>query len=305
MKMLKLGVIGLGDIARKAYLPVYAGMTDVEFHLYTRNKAKLEEISQKYRLINKHSSFDSLINAGITAAFVHSSTESHYEIVKELLNRNIHVYVDKPITYDYETSKELVELAESKNLILMIGFNRRFAPFYRKAKEVANPNMVILQKNRHRLPNDARYFVFDDYIHVLDTVRFMIPADIEKVTVTGRKVDGLLYHVVVQFHFENGGLGIAIMNRDNGSREEKLEVMGPEEKKVVLNLSDLFVHNRNGETKLSFNDWDTTLYKRGFEHITAEFIDAVKKKVHPSISARDALKTHEICEQIVRELENN
>lgn len=45
--MLKIGVIGLGDIAKKAYLPVFSGISNVEFHLYTRNAEKLTEISSK------------------------------------------------------------------------------------------------------------------------------------------------------------------------------------------------------------------------------------------------------------------
>lgn len=302
--MLKIGLIGLGSIAKKAYLPVFSGIEDIELHLFTRNTATLQEISKKYRFSNVYSNLSDLIESGITAAFVHSSTESHYEILKELLLHNIHVYVDKPITYHYETAKELVELAESKNLILMTGFNRRFAPAYHAAKEVKERNMIILQKNRHSLPNNVRTFIYDDFIHVLDTVRYLFPTEIGDIQVTGRKKDGLLYHVVVQFHADDA-TGIAIMNRDSGAGEEKLEVMGPEEKRTIFNLSEQIVSKNKTETKVSFNDWDPTLYKRGFEQIISEFIDAVRMKKTPSITGRDALRTHEICEEIIKKLEKH
>jgi virulence factor len=300
--MIKIGIIGLGSIAKKAYLPVFSSMDNVEFHLFTRNKTTLNEISQKYRFTHVYTELAALINSGIEAAFVHSTTESHYEIVKELLLHNIHVYVDKPITYDYETTKELVELAESRNLILMTGFNRRFAPLYKAAKEVRERNMVILQKNRHSLPNDARTFIFDDFIHVIDTVRYLFPSEIENVHVTGRKKDHLLYHVVVQFHSKDA-TGIAIMNRNSGAGEEKLEVMGPDEKRTVFNLSEQVISTNKSEIRTSFNDWDPTLYKRGFEQIIREFIDCVQNNTVPAITGRDALRTHEICENIIKELE--
>lgn len=299
---MKIGIIGLGSIAKKAYLPVFSSIENIELHLFTRNKSTLTEISEKYRFPFIHSELSDLIESGISAAFVHSSTESHYEIVKELLLHKIHVYVDKPITYDYDTAKELVELADSKNLILMTGFNRRFAPMYTAAKAVKNPNMVILQKNRHSLPNNARTFVYDDFIHVIDTVRYLLPGEITDIQVVGRKKDGLLYHAVVQFHSDEA-TGIAIMNRDSGSAEEKLEVMGPDEKRTIFNLSEQIISKNNEETKLSFKDWDPTLFKRGFEQIISEFINCINTNTVPSITGRDALKTHEICEKIVNKLE--
>lgn len=302
--MLKIGIIGLGDIAQKAYLPVISSMKDLELHLFTRNEEKLEEISQKYRFSNIHPSLKFLIKSGITAAFVHSSTDSHYEIIKELLLNDIHVYVDKPITNHYETAKELVELAETRKLILMTGFNRRFAPTYQSLKEVVNPNMIIMQKNRHSLPGDIRTFVFDDFIHVIDTVRYLMNDEIENFIVHGRKNGDQLYHVVVQF-FSNESTAIAIMNRNSGSEEEKVEIMGPEEKRTVHNLSELMVNTNHIETKKSFGNWDTTLHKRGFEQMVAEFTNSLRTNRFPSISMRDSLLTHEICEKVVYELENN
>ena len=47
--MLTIGVIGLGTIAQKAYLPVYAQMQNqVHWLLNTRNEDKLEQLSAQY-----------------------------------------------------------------------------------------------------------------------------------------------------------------------------------------------------------------------------------------------------------------
>src|SRR5688500_3836161 len=108
--MIKIGVIGLGDIAQRAYLPVL-GMKAVEVHLCSRDEVKLRNTGVKYRSSNLHKTLDSLIESNVKAAFVHTATVSHYEIVEKLLKHNIHVYVDKPITYDYTSAEKLVALA--------------------------------------------------------------------------------------------------------------------------------------------------------------------------------------------------
>ncbi|MBS4173092.1 Gfo/Idh/MocA family oxidoreductase [Bacillus sp. FJAT-49736] len=300
--MQKLGIIGLGDIAAKAYLPIYGAKEDVEFHLYTRNKERLASISRQYRFDNIHHSLESLIESGIKGAFVHSSTESHFEIVHTLLVNNIHVYVDKPITYDFDSSKKLMELAKKNGLWLMVGFNRRYAPAYQKLKELQNPNMIIMQKNRNSQPSDIRTFVFDDYIHVLDTMRYLFPVNIEDIVVSGRKVGNTLYHAIVQF-IGKGCNAIGIMNRDSGTTEERLEVMCPNEKRVAINVSEVIQYQDRNELKIVGSDWEPTLHKRGFYQIVDEFIHTVNNDEAPKISASDLLQTHEICEIVVSKLE--
>lgn len=105
--MVKFGVIGLGDIAQKAYLPVYSSMKDLEFHFFTRNQEKVKSVGSQYRFENLHSTLESLLSSGIKGAFVHSSTVSHEGIVEQLLEHDIHVFVDKPITDHYDGAKKL------------------------------------------------------------------------------------------------------------------------------------------------------------------------------------------------------
>ena len=299
--MLKIGIIGLGDIAQKAYLPVLSSK-DLEIHLFTRNHERLVQIGRQYRMNNIHSSLESLLESGIRGAFVHTSTESHESIIEQLLMHNIHVYVDKPITYDFASSKRLIELAVRRGLNLMVGFNRRYAPAYRELKQVKNPNMIILQKNRHSLPGDIRTFVFDDFIHVIDTMRYLFDRQVEEVLVRGMKRDGLLIHALVQLIAENGSTAIGIMNRDSGTLEEKVEVFSSEEKKTVVNMTNLSIMRQKTEISSGINDWESTLSKRGFESIIQDFLQALENGTKPQFSMQDALLTHEMCENVVNQL---
>lgn len=299
--MLKLGIIGLGDIAGKAYLPVLSGREDIELHLYTRNQEKLAHIGQRYRFVHLHQTLDALLHSGIRGAFVHGATDAHPELVEQLLRHGIHVYVDKPITYHYASTKRLVEMAEQRHLILMAGFNRRYAPAYRKLRELEAPNMVLMQKNRANQPADVRTFIFDDFIHVVDTLRYLFPYPVEELRVSGRIEAGLLHHVTVQF-LAKGATAIGLMNRDSGTSEERVEVMCATEKRIATQVSELVVRSGANETKLGSSDWEPTLFKRGFEQIIAAFIRAVRTGEAPANLTADNLQTHEICERIVEEL---
>ena len=301
--MLKIGVIGLGDIAGKAYLPVLSSQADVEVHLLSRNKNSLKTIGSKYRFENLHHNLDSLIHSGIRGAFVHTATEAHFSIARTLLEHNIHVFVDKPVTLDHHSSKELIELAESRNLILMAGFNRRYAPVYRRLKEVREPNLIIMQKNRQALPAELRTFIFDDFIHVVDTLRFLFPYPIREILVNGMKKDGLLYQVSLQFLSSNGASAIGIMNRDAGVTEEKVEVFSTAEKRTAINLTELHIQKGSNINRIGSGDWEPMLQKRGFEQMVHDFIQALQGGTVPQIFGRDALLTHEMCEIIVQRLE--
>lgn len=301
--MIKIGIIGLGDIAQKAYLPVMC-KKNLEVHLCTRNDDTLQQVGAQYRFKNLHRNIDSLIDSGIKGAFVHSATASHYDIVAQLLNNNIHVYIDKPVTHDYASTEKLLELASKKNLILTVGFNRRFAPAYQSIRELINPSMIVMQKNRKSLPGDVRTFIFDDFIHVIDTLLYLFPYPVQKMLVSGLKKDGQLYHVVMQLLAADGATAIGIMNRDSGTTEEKLEVFTPERKQIVYNVSDVVVCEDRHERKLANNEWAPTLFKRGFEQIVDDFLLALLSGKEPQIKKLDILRTHKVCEEVVCELNN-
>lgn len=300
---MKIGIIGLGNICEKAYLPVITAKEGVELVFCTRNKEKLDSLSKKYRINESVSSVDDLINMNIDAAFVHTATESHVEIIEKLLNNNIHVYVDKPISYNYEESLRICKLAKDVNKILMVGFNRRFAPMYFDLKNYGTPSVIKLEKNRVNSPKSPEVFVLDDFIHVIDTLRFLMDDDIENIIVNGLKKNELIYNLVVTMTNKNTTC-IAMMNRDGGANEEELEYTSCGKKVIVRNLMNSKILINNMEENKTFKDWDSILYRRGFESIINEFINAARLGIQPNPTIEDAIKTHKICDEILNEIDN-
>ena len=56
---------------------------------------------------------------------------------KQSLEANLDVYVEKPTSRSLEETRELAELADLKNKILMTAFNRRFSPTTQRVKQLA------------------------------------------------------------------------------------------------------------------------------------------------------------------------
>ncbi len=196
---MKVGCIGLGDIAQKAYLPVLAVQPGVELHLQTRTPATLERVGDSLHLpaAQRHAGLDALIAAGLDAAFVHAPTDVHPQVVTRLLEAGVPTYVDKPLAYELADSERLVALAEERGVSLAVGFNRRHAPGYAQCADHPR-ELILMQKNRVGLPEEPRRMILDDFIHVVDTLRFLVPGQVDDVTVRARAEDGLLHHVVLQ-----------------------------------------------------------------------------------------------------------
>ncbi|MFF8267302.1 Gfo/Idh/MocA family protein [Streptomyces sp. NPDC016562] len=294
---MKVGCIGLGDIAQKAYLPVLTTRPGVELHLQTRTPATLERVGDVHHVParQRHTDLDALLAAGLDAAFVHAATVAHPEIVTRLLEAGVPTYVDKPLAYEFADSRRLVELAEERGVSLAVGFNRRHAPGYAQCADHPR-DLIVMQKNRVGLPEDPRTLVLDDFIHVVDTLRFLLPGETDHVDVRAVVREGLMHQVVLQLSGA-GFTALGIMNRLSGSTEEILEVSGRDTKRQVVNLAEVIDH-KGQPTVRRRGDWVPVARQRGIEQVVDRFLESVE--AGEVLSARDALLTHELCERVVR-----
>ena len=290
---LRIAMIGLGDIARKAYLPVLGPRADVQLTFVTRNATALAELGAAWRVERLHADLDAALAAGLDGAFVHAATAAHPEIVRRLLEAGVPTLVDKPIADTAAESEVLVDLAETRGVSLMVGFNRRFAPVYRDAAALDLP-LVVMQKNRPGPLDDVRRAVFDDYIHVVDTIRFLAPGA-DQAAVRGRVADERLEHVVLSLSGA-GRDAVGIMNRVSGASEEVLEVSGEGRKRKVIDI-DQVIDQGAAEALTRRGNWTSVGRQRGFEGLCEHFLSAVRDGRR--LSALDALETHRLCETVV------
>ena len=195
-------------------------------------------------------------------------------------------------------------MAIKNNLILKVGFNRRFAPMISSLKNLGEANIVLIQKNRVNLPGQPRIFVYDDFIHVVDTLRFLMNGAYDNFTVDARIEDNLLQSITLKLS-NSKTTAIGIMNRINGITEEIVEYMAPGKKAIVRNLTHTTLLENNSTSIKEFGDWENTLHKRGFNSIISSFIDDVKTNNLNYDMLEDSIITHKLCEKILKEIPRN
>ena len=303
MELKKIGIIGLGDIAQKAYLPLITNM-ELPLVLCTRNEEKLIKLTRKYRVNDYCKNYRELPDYGVNAVFVHSSTDSHYEIVRFFLESGINVFVDKPVSDDIDKVMDLYELAKRKNLILYCGFNRRWIKPVKEMRDLGKPDTVFVQKNRLNLPGDIRTFIFDDFIHVADTLLYLFQETDYEITYNAKVINGEIHHLTVMLSGEES-TAIGMMNRVSGKKEERIEFIRNNEKIILKELVETQIYENENIHISTFGDWTSTLDKRGFQAMISDFIDLVRSDSSEMYNPELAIESHKLCNYLIEAIEND
>jgi predicted dehydrogenase len=82
---------------------------------------RLEKIRKSYPTVLTTENYDDLFNQKLDAAVIATPPSTHFPIAKACLEHGLHVLVEKPLTLCSAHAEELIELAEKKGLVLMVG----------------------------------------------------------------------------------------------------------------------------------------------------------------------------------------
>ena len=118
---------------------------------------------------------------------------THYELAKKALENGKHVFVEKPFTYSVQQGEELVELAERKNLKIMVDHTFLFTGAVKKIKELVDKKELgdlyyydALRVNLGLFQHDVNV-IWDLAPHDLSIMDHVISAKPEAVVATGEK----------------------------------------------------------------------------------------------------------------------
>lgn len=303
MNKLRIGVVGLGGIAQKAWLPVLGTSADWTLQgAFSPSRDKAQRICDTWRIPY----VDSLKNLAQTcdAVFVHSSTATHYAVVSELLNAGVHVCVDKPLAENLHEAEQLVELAARKKLTLMVGFNRRFAPLYQDLKtQLGTAASVRMDKHRTDSvgPHDLRFTLLDDYLHVVDTALWLAggQAQLNNGTLLTNESGAMLH---AEHHFSVGQMQITTsMHRRAGSQRESVQAVTDGGLIDVTDMREWREERGQGVVHKPIAGWQTTLEQRGFAGCARHFIECVQNQTVPQTAGEQALLAQRVVEKLWRE----
>lgn len=297
---LRIGVVGLGGIAQKAWLPVLTAAQGWTLQAaWSPGREKALGICETYRIPLA----DSLqhLASQCDAVFVHSATSTHYAVVSELLNAGVHVCVDKPLADKLSDAVRLIELAEKKKLTLMVGFNRRFAPLYRELKANLGKG-ASLRMDKHRTdsvgPGDLRFTLLDDYLHVVDTALWLaggkpqLSGGTLQTTEQGEMFYAEHYFTLPQMQITTS------MHRRAGSQREWVHAVTDGGLVDITDMRDWREEQGNGVLTRPVPGWQSTLEQRGFAGCAHHFIQCVQNQTVPETAGEQAIAAQRIVEKL-------
>ncbi|MEC0271267.1 Gfo/Idh/MocA family oxidoreductase [Paenibacillus anseongense] len=301
----RIGIIGLGDIAQKVYLPLLSVNEQVDIAgIMSSTPATVERMKTKYRIPFGTTKLEELLALDLDAVFVHSPTPTHYEIAMKSMEQGVAVYVDKPLSYDWEQSVEMASYAERKGVLLVAGFNRRFAPLYLEArdwlKEAGGFDWCSAVKHRIKQQgHGAKETLYDDLIHMLDLLLWLGESPYE-VASHHQQVDevGRLLHASGTLSF-GSSQGTYSMVRLAGVDLEKVELHGSGRSVEVTNLESAVFYEKGAAPRVrSFGSWNTVLERRGFASVVQHFLDSLADPNACTIRGDLVLASHQLVERL-------
>jgi len=299
---IRLAVVGLGSIARKAHLPVLSAHPAVEIvGLASRTGDRVAELASQYRLDLRARTFDEILALRPEAAYLLSSTVAHPEQAVKLLEAGMAVYMEKPLANDLGDARTIAAAAAAPGALLMVGFNRRYAPAYRRAKALfAGRRLELVQLHKHRCGDHSgwplRQIVMDDTIHMIDLARFFggelaVSAAYARPGLVAAQLTGNTTPVVAQLSQTYGA----------GTATERVELHGDGLTVIVEEMDLLRIRERGAERvePVAANSWTSTLEKKGMAPAAEHFLNCVRTGTQPDTTAAEALKTQELAEAIL------
>jgi predicted dehydrogenase len=236
-------------------------------------------------------------------------TPLHHAIGRELLDRGVHVLIEKPIATTVAEARELVALAKARGCVLQVGHLERFNPaIIAAASRLATPRFV----ESHRLaPFKQRgtdvSVVLDLMIHDIDLIQELVGTEIESIDAVGATVfSGEIDIVNARIRFRGGCVANTTASRISLKQERKIRIFQDDaylsidlQQKIltVIRKKDGAPVESPAQVSIeeeSFDQGDALLAE-----ITA-FLRSVRHQEPPIVSGADGLRALETAVEITR-----
>ncbi len=291
MEKAVFGMIGAGGIAQSQHLPNCARAPHVRLKtLCDLRDDLLEQMRAKYAVPCATSDYRELLGDGeIDAVIVATREDAQARLTIEALEAGKHVYVEKPLASAAEQCRAVVEAQRAAGRFVAVGFNRRFAPAYRRARQIVADDGGA--RNIHyRISDDYAHGwgksyagglrVVHEGCHVFDLLRWLAGSDVRSMyCLAGRDDDEV---IVLQFA---SGCVASIMNSGYvkiDMPKERLEVVSDYGAVVVEEFVELRAFGYEGVEPLcryeghSHPDRDYS-YRQIFGKVGAEALYAARR----------------------------
>jgi predicted dehydrogenase len=312
----KCAIIGFGDFSRNAILPAVkaTGRFKIKYVVVRSDcRAKALRESNDCSGIEFVSSYeDVLLDPSLDCVFIATRHDQHKQQILQAINAGKAVFTEKPMAMTYSDAECIAEHVKRKNGKLMIGLNRRFAPFSVRIKDILSKLEAPFLIN-YRWINKAwdSNWPFDPVqgggklvssgCHMLDLIMYLLGDAPESVSASLKTMikSGIKTHdsASVSLNFRDGS-SVNICTSELGAAAYPQELLEIFTKEGVIVLDNF--------KKLSFYDFDIgdILYEeqdKGIHEEMVAFADYIEGKLDESpCGTRDGLNVARCTEACIK-----
>lgn len=196
----RIGCIGAGSFASSVIFPTLQSIKGVRLQsVGTLSGAGAASAQRAFRFQTAQQPGEVLSNPHIDALFLVTRHDTHATLAAQALQANKPVFVEKPLAINFEQVSQLrdeyaLQMQSGHAPFVMVGFNRRFAPFTDKIRQFfagrCEPMVIHIRVNAGALPQ--RHWIHDqggrivgEFCHFVDWARTVVGSPIESVAATG------------------------------------------------------------------------------------------------------------------------
>ncbi len=244
----------------------------------------------------------------ITAVVICSSTDTHAPFISEAAEAGKHIFCEKPIAHDLQKIDQALEAVSRNNVKLQIGFNRRFDPNFKQARdliaagEIGTPHIVhIISRDPSPPPLDyikiSGGIFLDQTIHDFDMARFLIDSEVEEIYAAGGvMVDpaigeaGDIDTAVITLRYANGVIGTIDNSRQAVyGYDQRMEIFGSAGSVMVGNDTPhrAVLSNTGGVHAALPLHFFLERYMDSYLFEMKAFIEAIQQDKTPSVTGID------------------
>jgi myo-inositol 2-dehydrogenase/D-chiro-inositol 1-dehydrogenase len=244
---LKIGLIGAGRIGKVHAQAISTQVDSAELAAVADvDGAAAQSLAAKWRIPKVVQDYGAILeDPTIDAVAICSSTDTHAQIITAAAQAGKHIFCEKPIDHSLAKIDAALSAVEKAGVQLMVGFNRRFDPSFRRVKGLVEEGQIgsarILRiTSRDPAPPPIEYIkvsggiYLDMTIHDFDMARFLMASEVTQVFAAGGVlVDpeigsaGDIDTAVTTLWFDNGAIGTIDNCREAAyGYDQRVEVFG-------------------------------------------------------------------------------
>jgi predicted dehydrogenase len=264
----RVGLIGAGDYARRMLLPHFKA-EGVEFiSIASASGVSARDVGRRYGFERFVSGAEEVLgDASVNLVVIATRHDTHAELARRALMRGLDVLVEKPLALNDVELDAVLEAAHLSRGRLTVGFNRRFSPHAREAKEffaqARAPLSILYRVNAGRVPRthwtqDAREGggrIVGEVCHFVDFMQFMTGSLIERVYAEPVKsgdraaIDDDSVFITLKFADGSTGTIAYLAEGDRALQKERVEIFGAGRSYVIEDFRSAAAYRDGRESR--------------------------------------------------------